>query len=58
LGSNGSYEDVEDDLFDSRATDGLQMGQSQKSEKKTTSTSPKKVQFDEYEVSRDQKDRK
>jgi hypothetical protein len=32
------------------------MGQSQKSEKKT-SASPKKVQFDESEVSRDQKDR-
>ena len=29
-----------------------------KSDKKTTSTSPKKVQFDEYEVDRDQKDKK
>jgi hypothetical protein len=34
------------------------MGQSQKSEKKTTSTSPKKVQFDEHELSKDQKDRR
>ena len=50
LGSSyGEAEEDDDDL--SRHVDNMSYGMSQKSDKKSTSTSPKKVQFDESDTS-------